>query len=142
MPANPKFSIENLKWAVTRRALLQCTGMGLGSLALRWLLEDEARAEPAPSDPLAPQPTHFRARAKNIIFLHMVGAPSQLDLFDYKATLQEYDGQPCPKHLLEGKRFAFLRGHPSLLGTKFKFAKRGQSGLELSKLLPHLASVV
>jgi len=71
----------------------------------------------------------------------MVGAPSQLDLFDYKPTLQEFDGQPVPKHLIEGQRFAFLRGHPELLGTKFKFARHGNSGLELSENLPHLATV-
>jgi len=124
---------------LARRALLQGTSMGLGSLALGWLLSDEARA--AAADPLAPQQPHFAPRAKNVIFLHMVGAPSQLDLFDYKPTLQKFDGQPCPKELLEGKRFAFLRGHPSLLGTKFKFARHGQSGLEMSENLPHLASV-
>jgi len=115
--------------------------MGLGSIALGWLLGESSRAETAVSDPLAAKPGHFAPRAKNVIFLHMVGAPSQLDLFDYKPTLQEYNGQSCPKHLLEGQRFAFLRGHPSLLGTKFKFDKHGESGLELSEALPHLATV-
>jgi hypothetical protein len=71
----------------------------------------------------------------------MAGAPSQLDLFDYKPTLQKFDGEKCPQHLLEGKRFAFLRGHPSLLGTKFKFDKHGECGLEISENLPHLATV-
>jgi hypothetical protein len=140
MPSNLKFEIRNLKSAITRRALFNQTGLGLGSLALSYMLSDEGRAAPA-SDPLAPRSPHFAPRAKSIICLHMVGAPSQLDLFDYKPTLQKYDGEPCPKELLEGKRFAFLRGHPSLLGTKFKFAKHGQSGLELSELLPHLATV-
>lgn len=114
--------------------------MGLGPLALGWLLGEESRGDTA-VDVLAPKAGHMKARAKNIIFLHMVGAPSQLDLFDYKPTLQKFDGQPCPKELLEGKRFAFLRGHPSLLGTKFNFAKHGKSGLEISENLPHLASV-
>jgi hypothetical protein len=123
----------------TRRALLQGTSMGLGSLALNWLLGQDAAA--APADSLTARQPHFPPRAKNVIFLHMVGAPSQLDLFDYKPTLQKFDGQPCPKELLEGQRFAFLRGHPSLLGTKFKFAKHGQSGLEISENLPHLAGV-
>jgi hypothetical protein len=126
---------------LARRALLQNAGMGLGSIALGWLLGESSRAETAVSDPLAAKPGHFAPRAKSVIFLHMVGAPSQLDLFDYKPTLQEYNGQPCPKHLLEGQRFAFLRGHPSLLGTKFKFDKHGESGLELSEALPHLATV-
>jgi hypothetical protein len=141
MAFNPKSKIENLKLALTRRALLQGSGMGLGSIALSCLLNQESRGASESSDPLAPKRTHFPARAKNVIFLHMVGAPSQLDLFDYKPTLQKFDGQPCPKEFLEGKRFAFLRGHPSLLGTRFKFAQHGQSGLELSELLPHLATV-
>jgi hypothetical protein len=141
MLSNPKSRILNRKSDITRRTLLQGTGMGLGSLALGWLLGQEARGEASPADPLAARPGHHRPRAKNVIFLHMVGAPSQLDLFDYKPTLQKFDGEPCPKELLEGKRFAFLRGHPSLLGTKFKFDKHGKSGLELSENLPHLASV-
>jgi hypothetical protein len=141
MDSNLKSEITHLQSVLTRRALFQRGGMGLGSLALGWLLGQESRAEATATDTLAPRPGHFGPRAKNVIFLHMVGAPSQLDLFDYKPTLQAFDGQPCPQHLLEGQRFAFLRGHPSLLGTKFKFDRHGQSGLELSELLPHLASV-
>jgi hypothetical protein len=114
--------------------------MSLGSLALGWLLGEEAAGEAAVDATAARQP-HFKPRAKNVIFLHMVGAPSQLDLFDYKPTLQQFDGQLCPQHLLEGKRFAFLRGHPKLLGTNFKFSRHGASGTEISELLPHLASV-
>ena len=102
--------------------------MGLGSLALGWLLgAGIARRDGRRPIRSRRRPAHLPPRAKNVIFLHMVGAPSQLDLFDYKPTLQKYDGQPCPKELLEGKRFAFLRGHPSLLGTKFKFAKHGKA---------------
>jgi hypothetical protein len=140
MPSNPNSQIPNPKLALTRRALLQGTTMGLGSLALGCLLGEESRGETA-VDVLAPKAGHLKPRAKNVIFLHMVGAPSQLDLFDYKPTLQKFDGQPCPKELLEGKRFAFLRGHPSLLGTKFNFARHGKSGLEISENLPHLATV-
>jgi hypothetical protein len=141
MSANLKSETQNLHSLVHRRALLQRGGMGLGSLALGWLLGQEGRAEVAPADPQAAKPPHFRPRAKNIIFLHMVGAPSQLELFDYKPTLAKFDGQPCPQHLIEGQRFAFLRGHPSLLGPRFKFAQHGTSGLELSELLPYLATV-
>ncbi len=136
---NPKSEIRNLK--LTRRALFQRSGMGLGSLALGWLLAQDSPGETAAAGAQAARQPHFRPRAKNVIFLHMVGAPSQLELFDHKPTLAEYDGQPCPKHLIEGQRFAFLRGHPSLLGPRFKFAHHGQSGLELSELLPHLAAV-
>src|SRR5688500_15559611 len=141
MKSNPKSEIRNPQLALTRRALFQCSGMGLGSLALGWLLAQDSRGETAAADPQAAREPHFRPRAKNVIFLHMVGAPSQLELFDHKPTLAKYDGQPCPKHLIEGQRFAFLRGHPSLLGPRFKFAQHGQSGLQLSELLPHLATV-
>jgi uncharacterized protein (DUF1501 family) len=126
---------------LTRRGLFQRLGTGLGSLALTSLLNPDLFAAPASPDPLAPRPPHFAPRARSVIFMHMVGAPSQLDLFDYKAALQRHDGQPVPAHLIEGQRFAFLRGHPRLLGTRFRFARHGRSGLELSELLPHLASV-
>jgi hypothetical protein len=141
MSNKPYFSLHDSRLSLTRRMLLQSAGMGIGGLALNALLAEEPRGEFLANDPLSLKSPRIPARAKNIIFMHMVGAPSQLDLFDYKPTLQQYDGQPCPKHLLEGQRFAFLRGHPSLMGTKFKFAKHGNSGLELSELLPHLASV-
>ncbi len=75
------------------------------------------------------------AKARSVIYLHMAGCPSQLDLFDYKPTLEKFNGQPCPKQYLEGKRFAFIRGVPNMLGTPFKFAKHGQSGAELSRVV-------
>ena len=115
--------------------------MGVGALALGWLLGQESQGADSSVEPMAPRPGHHKPRAKNVIFLHMVGAPSQLELFDYKPTLQKFDGQPCPQELLEGKRFAFLRGHPSLLGTRFKFQRHGEGGVELSEVLPHLATV-
>lgn len=140
---------------LTRRALLTRSGLGLGWLALRALLSAEARGEPRqpaptalpPEDRPAPirsqaaRPLHFTPRARSVIFLHMVGAPSQLELFDYKPLLEKHDGQPCPKEFIEGKRFAFLRGHPALLGPRFRFQRHGQCGLELSELLPHLGTV-
>jgi hypothetical protein len=140
MLLNLKSHVEKSAALLTRRAILQGTSMGLGSLALGCLLGQDAPAAEA-TDALAPRAGHLKPRAKSVIFLHMVGAPSQLDLFDYKPTLQKFDGEKCPEHLLAGKRFAFLRGHPSLLGTKFKFEKHGNSGLEISENLPHLASV-
>jgi hypothetical protein len=88
----------------------------------------------------APRP-HFAPKAKNIIYLHMIGAPSQLDLFDYKPLLQKMDGQKCPEELTKGKRFAFIGGEMALAGTEFKFQRHGQSGLELSELLPNLGTV-
>jgi hypothetical protein len=141
MTFNQHSLLVDPKLSLTRRMLLQSAGMGIGSLALGSLLAEEPQREAAAAESLSLKSSRIPARAKNVIFMHMVGAPSQLDLFDYKPTLQQYDGQPCPKHLLEGQRFAFLRGHPSLLGTKFKFQKHGNSGLELSELLPNLATV-
>ena len=72
----------------------------------------------------------------------MAGGPSQLDLFDYKPALTKFDGQPCPEDLIKGERFAFIKGVPKLLGSPHHFAKYGQSGAELSVLLPHLAKIV
>jgi len=126
---------------LTRRELLQHLGTGFGSIALASLLHRDLAAQPTPVNPLAPRTPHFAPRAKNVIYLHMVGAPSHLELFDYKPVLQRHDGQPVPQHLIQGQRFAFLRGHPNLLGTRVRFARHGQSGLELSELLPHLAGV-
>src|SRR5690349_6132199 len=83
-----------------------------------------------------------KPKAKNIIFLFMAGAPSQLDLFDFKPTLNRLDGQPCPEELIKGERFAFIKGVPKLLGSPHSFKKHGQSGAELSNLLPHLATIV
>ncbi len=124
----------NEPWtALTRRTLLQRLGWGIGSAALASIW-NEACAN-------SPENARRPATAKNVIYLHMVGAPSQLELFDYKPQLQRYDGQLVPQHLIDGQRFAFLRGHPKLLGTRVAFRRHGQSGLELSNLLPHLAKV-
>jgi hypothetical protein len=126
---------------LTRRELLRQTGMGIGSIALGSLLSGETNAAGAVGNSLAQGTSHFAPRAKSVIFMHMVGAPSQLELLEYKPALQAHDGEPCPKALIEDARFAFIRGHPRLLGTRVKFAKHGQSGRELSELLPRLATV-
>lgn len=124
---------------LTRRSLFQSSTMGLGGIALASMLADDGwTAAPKAALPGIPAP-HFAPRAKNVIFLHMVGAPSHLDLFEYKPQLQQYDGLDCPDEYLEGQRFAFLRGHPKLLGTQFKFRPHGESGVMLSELLPHLS---
>ncbi len=132
---------QTYRQTVSRRELFQNLGTGIGSIALASLLANDLPAATANTNPLAPKPPHFAPKAKSVIFLHMVGAPSHLDLFEHKPALKENDGKPCPDEFLEGQRFAFLRGHPKLLGTEFKFAKHGQSGVELSELLPNLATV-
>src|SRR5215218_181894 len=133
--------------AVTRRHFFRDCAVGLGAIALADLLaRDRARGETpgaqAPGSPLAPRKPHHPARAKAVIYLHMAGSPSQLDLFDYKPELVKFNGKPCPKEYLEGKRFAFIRGVPNMLGTPFKFANHGASGAELSELWKHLPEVV
>lgn len=119
-----------------RRQFLSKTGAGVGSLALGSLLQKDAMAAAVPE-----QFRKIAPKARSVIFFHMTGAPSHLDLFDHKPVLQKYDRQLAPKELFEGKRFSFLRGHPKLLGTPYEFARHGQSGNELSELLPHLATV-
>src|SRR5262245_55651217 len=125
----------------TRRQFFRRGGFCLGSAALATLLREDALAA-ASSDPLAPWQPHFRAKAKRVIYLHMIGAPSHLDLFEHKPELTKRNGQECPESLLQGKRFAFIGGNKlSLAGTPFAFARHGKSGLELSELLSNLAGV-
>lgn len=93
-------------------------------------------------NPLAVRPPQFAPRAKSVIYLHMSGAPPQQELFDWKPTLVEHHLQPCPQAWLDGARFPFIKGHPVLLGTPYKFAQHGQSGAWVSELLPHTAGMV
>jgi hypothetical protein len=129
--------------ARTRRQFLVDSQAGLGALALATLLGRVGRASvPGDGNPLAPRPGHFPGRAKHVIYLHMSGGPPQQDLFDYKPELVKHHLQPCPDSLLKNQRFAFIKGHPKLLGTPYKFNQVGQSGQWVSDLLPHLAEVV
>ncbi|MGH9340423.1 MAG: DUF1501 domain-containing protein [Acidobacteriota bacterium] len=126
---------------VTRRWFLEQCGVGLGALALGQLLGHSGFAAPA-DHPLAARPPHFAPKAKNVIFLFMGGAPSHLELFDYKPQLAKFDGTLPPAELLEGYRAAFINPNSKLLGPKFKFSRHGKSGAEVSELLPHLAEIV
>ena len=117
-----------------RRWFLQQCGVGLGAVALRQLLQA--------SDPMAPKQPHHKPTAKNVIFLFMGGGPSHLELFDHKPALAEHEGTLPPPDLLEGYRAAFIDPNSTLLGPKFKFSRRGESGAELSELVPHTASIV
>lgn len=123
---------------LSRRTFLNRAGVALGTCALPWLFEGEAVAEGSSIRPLP----DLAPRARNVILLHMVGGPSQLDLFDPKPTLVARNGEPCPAELIEGERFAFIQGHPTLLGSPYEFKKHGQSGIELSELLPHMSGIV
>jgi len=139
--------------ADTRRHFLRSMTGGLGAMFLGTLAlpfsstssEGSATGEPArldltrdPKTPLTVLPPEFAPRARRVIYLHMAGAPSQLELFDYKPELVKYDGQDCPASLLAGKRFAFLTGIPKLLGTQYPFHQTGQSGQWISDRLPNL----
>ncbi len=127
---------------LNRRSFLGRSGLSLGSLSLGSML---ARDLPAASrlslDPAASRQPHFAPKAKQVIYLHMIGAPSQLDLFDYKPELIQRSGQACPPELLKGKRFAFIGKENELQGSPFNFKQHGESGLWVSELLPHLATV-
>jgi hypothetical protein len=131
---------------IARRHFLHECGVGLGKIALGGLLTDAllGRATPASAapTPLAVKQPHFTAKARRVIHLFMAGAPSQLDLFDFKPELVKLEGKPLPPSVIGGQRYAFIRPDAAVLGPRFKFARHGQSGAELSELLPHLAKIV
>src|SRR5262245_13802807 len=134
----------------TRRHFFKECGYGIGKAALASLLASgrcelagaaQAPGSPRP-DPFAPKKPHFPAKAKAVIHLFMAGAPSQLDLFDYKPELAELEGKSLPPEVIKGQRYAFIRPDAGVLGPRFKFARHGQSGVELSEMLPNLEKVV
>src|SRR6185312_12643094 len=123
----------------TRRHFFKQAGFGIGATALTSLLNPSLFA--ADANPLAAKNPMFPAKAKSIIYLFMAGAPSQVDLLDPKPALQKYDGQNVPQELMKGEKFAFIKGTPKLLGSPYEFQKCGQTGIEISELLPHLQGV-
>ena len=127
---------------VTRRHFFETCGVGLGKLALASLLTGGSARAATAVNPLAPKPPHYAPRVKSVIFLFMAGAPSQLDLFDFKPTLAKHDGQPIPAEIVKDQRYAFIRPDSRLLAPRFKFAKHGHCGAELSEMLPHLSKIV
>jgi hypothetical protein len=131
--------LQRFSQMVTRRHFLGSVGVGLGPIALAGLLDREARAAGSPT---APKKPHFPPRAKRVIHLFMAGAPSQLDLFDYKPALARLEGKPLPPSVIGGQRYAFIRHDAAVLGPRFKFRQHGKCGAELSEMLPHLAKVV
>src|SRR2546428_12831305 len=140
--------IEDMLRAVTGRHFFKQAGFGTGAAALSSLLnryplasslsftgedptlrsrartgDTTAAANPVAGavNPLAPKPPMFPAKAKSIIYLFMAGAPSQVDLLDYKPKLQQFDGQNIPDSFVKGERFAFIKGAPRLLGSPYDF---------------------
>lgn len=146
----PEARFERLAGETRRHFLRLATG-GLGAMFLDSLSPFSTLGEEAAGGgslrldlkrdaktPLAVLPPQFAPRAKRVIYLHMAGAPSQLELFEHKPELTRFDGQDCPASLLAGKRFAFLTGVPKLLGAQYPFHQAGQSGQWISDRLPHI----
>ena len=132
---------------VARRHFFRECGIGIGKIALAGLLTDALTGKTLGSpevgrNPLAPRSPHFAPKAKRVIHLFMAGAPSQLDLFDPKPELTRLEGKPLPPSVIGGQRYAFIRPDAAVLGPRFKFARYGQCGAQLSEMLPHLAKVV
>jgi hypothetical protein len=135
-------SADYCNFTLNRRSFLGLAGGGLGSLALSHLAAFDGIAEPAKLaraiNPLAPKTPHFTPRAKAVICLFQHGGPSQMDLFDPKPELNKRNGQDYPGNDLE---IHFDKQAGKLLQSPFKFQKSGQSGIELSELLPHTAAI-
>ncbi len=123
----------------SRRWFMRDCTIGLGGIALHGLLRREAAA--AAANPLAPRHPHYTGKAKRVIYLFHAGAPSHLELFDYKPELAKRNGQLPPAELLKNYRAAFIKPNSALLGPKFKFSKRGACGMELSEVIPHLGGI-
>ena len=131
----------------TRRHFLKKCRTGMGMMALGSILDgcnlfSGKNDNPLAANPLMARAPHFAGKAKSVIFLHMAGAPSQLEMFDYKPELQKMDGMDCPESFIKGKKFAFIRGVPKLLGPQTQFNQYGESGLWLSDNLPHFKQVI
>lgn len=146
----PKPSERRQSIVGTRREFFNTTASGLGMAALGSMLAGDgvldsaaaAESESIANNPLAPKPPHFEAKAKACIFIFMAGAPSHIDLFDPKPILKQRHGEPLPESMLEKVRFAFIKkGNALLQGSPFEFQRHGESGMELSQLLPHLGTV-
>jgi hypothetical protein len=143
-----KTRLENL---TRRHFMLDCVSK-VGSLALLPLLgscgfgnSNETKGlnlSDRDLNPLSPLPPPSIPKAKSVIYLHMAGAPSQLELFDFKPELIKFHNQPCPESLIEGRKFAFIRGVPNLLGPQANFQQHGQSGAWVSDYFPHFSKVV
>jgi hypothetical protein len=134
---NPQSPLRHLH----RRCFLRQAACGLGTIALAQLLQPSAAAEaPTPLDPLAPKPPHFKPQAKNVIFLFMAGAPSQLDLFDPKPQMQRLHGEKVPESFLKGLNDSLIKGSARVMASPRRFSRHGQCGMDFSDYLPNLAT--
>jgi hypothetical protein len=144
-----ELELQRLQKQTRRHFLMDCVSK-VGGLALMPLLhachvgteKTSLKLSERDLNPLASLPPPYNPKAKSVIYLHMAGAPSQLELFDFKPELVKYNNQPCPDSMLEGRKFAFIRGVPNLLGPVAEFRQQGQSGAWVSDFLPHFSKVV
>ncbi len=127
----------------TRRWFLEQCGIGVGKIGLATLLAGAAPRVLQGNEPLAlcDQPGPGFGKAKAVIHLFMAGAPSHLDLFDYKPELVKYDGKSLPPSIIGDQRYAFIRSDAAVMAPRFQFSKHGQCGMELAETLPHLGSI-
>lgn len=121
----------------TRRHFMRDCGAGLGAM---WMASQAGSALASAGGPAAAM--SLPAKAKRVIFLHMIGGPSQLELFDYKPVLAKFDGKDCPQEYLEGQRFAFIQGTPQMLGPQYEFKQHGECGAWVSDRMPNIAKHV
>lgn len=138
--------IENYELDLSRRQFLRLGGLSLGAAALSMIMGCDSQSPNSSvldlGNPFQPRIPHGKPKAKRVIFLHMAGAPSQLELFEHKPALQKLDGKDCPPSLLEGKRFAFIQGTPKMLGHQFSFQHFGETQSVVSDRLPQFANMV
>ena len=143
-----EFKNSNARFNTRRHFLKECT-LGLGGIALGSFLNSCSSKNVSFNynadrslNPLAPIAPPFNPKVKSVIYLHMVGAPSQLELFDYKPELQKLHNKPCPESLIAGKQFAFIEGTPNMLGPQATFSKQGESGNWISNHIPHFKNII
>lgn len=132
-------NLEQFLAIQSRREFFRSCAGGIGTIALAHLLREDGLSADVP-DPMAVKQPHFPAKAKNVIFLFMEGAPSQMDLFDPKPELRRWHGKPLPSSLTKDLKLAFIKPTAAVLGSPFQFQKHGQCGMEISELLPHTAT--
>ena len=133
--------LESLK-NTTRRHFLKSCPVGLAGMFLGTSGAPRAFGADDIANPLAQKTPHFPVRAKNVIYLHMAGSPSNLDMLDYKPELVKFNAKPCPDESIKGKKFAFTSGVPNLMGSPRTFKQHGESGQWVSDVMPHLGGVV
>ncbi|MGB2090728.1 MAG: DUF1501 domain-containing protein [Akkermansiaceae bacterium] len=128
----------------TRRQFLHKCTTGLGGAFLGSMMGKASAAAGAAShaEGIMKNLSHFAPKAKRVIFMHMAGAPSHLELFDYKPELSKLNGKPAPRELLEGANFPFLQGVPELMGSIYPFHKAGESGQWITDRMPHFEKVI